>query len=319
MRLRGVILLMPLVLAAGLALWLWGGGGMDRLAVWAAGEQREAQNAIARAVRAIKQGEGGALFGLMSVAFLYGVFHAAGPGHGKLLIGGYGLGRVVPALRLAGLALVSSLAQSLSAVLMVAAGIGLLSWTRTQVTGLADGVLSLASYLAVAAIGLWLVWRGARGLLHRGAHGPAHGHDHPQLHDAGHDSVHHAGHDHTCTHAHGPTPEQAAQVHSFRDALMLIGAVAIRPCTGALFLLIVTWRMDIFAAGIAGTFAMGLGTASITVAAALAAVWLRQGTLDRLRAGLTGAGTAARLAALTELCAGALVALTAFSLALRLV
>lgn len=318
MRPGRLILLLPLLVAAGVAVWLWSGGGLDRLAVWAADGQRDAQNAIARAVRAIRQGEAGALAGLMGVAFLYGLFHAAGPGHGKLLIGGYGLGRAVAAWRLAGLALVSSLAQSLTAVLLVAAGIGLLSWSRTQVTGLADGMLSLASYLAVAAVGLWLALRGARRMMRRGDAGQ--GHDHEHDHEHGHDHEHDDGHDHAhCGHAHGPTAEEAARVHSLRDAVLLVGAVAVRPCTGALFLLIITWRMDILAAGIAGTFAMGLGTASVTVLSALASVWLRQSSLDRLRAALPDATAAARLAAATELAAGALVAVVALALALRMI
>jgi ABC-type nickel/cobalt efflux system permease component RcnA len=258
---------------------------------------------------------------LLTLSFLYGLFHAAGPGHGKLLISGYGLGRPVAALRLAGLALASSLAQSLTAVVMVVAGIGLLNWTRTQVTETADGVLSLASYLAVAAVGLWLAVRGMRGIRglwprggpseNLGASGGHHHQDDPDPHS--HD-------DHTkCAHAHGPTPAEAENIHSLRDALVLIGAVAIRPCTGALFLLIVTWRMEILPAGIAGAFAMGLGTASVTVLAALASVWLRRSSLDRLRASLPDPLVAARLAAVTELAVGALVCFVALSLALRLI
>ncbi len=245
---------------AGLALWLWGFGGAGDLSRWAAEGQRDVQQAMAGFLRGLKRGDAGAFTALMMLCFAYGFFHAAGPGHGKLVIGGYGVATKVSAVRLSVLALASSLAQAGTAVLLIGAGFLVFGWGREQMGALADQWLAPLSTGAIALVGLWLAWRGIRALRGRKA---------AEVSDVCA----------SCGHSHGPTPEQAAEVHSLRDAAAVIGAIAIRPCTGALFLLIITWSMGIFAAGIVGAFVMGLGTASITVLVALASVSLRSGLM----------------------------------------
>jgi ABC-type nickel/cobalt efflux system permease component RcnA len=296
-----LIAALALALVAGLAvLWLTGGGRV--VEIWALEGQRAAQTAMARGLRALRAGEPAALAGFLGVCFGYGFFHAVGPGHGKLLIGGYGAARAVGAARLSAIAVASSLAQGVTAVALVGAGLWVWQLGRARMTDMADRLFAPLSFAAIALVGLWLVWRGARALwaaraaARRGGHAPA-----------GHGTV-----CATCGHAHGPDPSALARATGWRDVAALVGAVAIRPCTGALFVLILTAQMGIFALGVAGTVAMALGTASVTVAVAVSAVTLRRGVL----AGIAEEGALARVQPAIEVAVGALVALVAGQLAL---
>ncbi|MFN3823022.1 MAG: nickel/cobalt transporter [Pseudorhodobacter sp.] len=336
---RSLILAGVVVVAA--VLVFLGTGGMDLLSAWAAAGQREAQNALAGALRSLRAGEPGAFGALIGLAFAYGVFHAAGPGHGKVLIGGYGMAERVRLGPLVAIAIASSLAQATTAVVLVYAGVLVLNLTRETMVGVTEEIFAPASYAAIGLIGVWLAWRGARKLWRQSpalgariaaaegpggalAHAAVDPHHHAAAqgshsrHDAQHDPAqgdharhHHHDHDDTCGcgHRHAPTMAEVARVNTFRDALVLIAGVAIRPCTGALFLLILTWRMGIDAVGIAGAYAMGLGTASITVAVAVLAVWAREGTILAL-----SGGRLARAVPLIEFGAGLAVALISFQM-----
>ncbi len=290
-------------------------GSADQISRWAAAEQQQVQNALARGLRALKTNQPGALTSLLGLCFAYGFFHAAGPGHGKLVIGGYGMGQKVPMMRLISLALASSLAQSLTAIALVAGGLTLLNWGRVELTSITEEILAPLSYALIATLGLWLVWRGLRKLRAPKPHPHHHHHHHDHhAHHHTHDHHHHHPDDGICAdcgHKHGPTLDEVAAAHSLRDALAIIASVAIRPCTGALFLLLLTWRLDLMLAGVLGTLAMGLGTGSVTVAVAIAAVTLRQGTLARLP-------DTRRLAAMLELSGGLLIFLLASQITLRL-
>ncbi|WP_439123227.1 nickel/cobalt transporter [Marivita sp.] len=288
-----------------LAVWLWGFDGAQLLERWAAEGQRAAQSGMARGLRALRAEEPGAIFTLMAVCFGYGFFHAVGPGHGKVLIAGYGVAERVALTRLSLLAVLSSLAQAATAIFVVYAGVWILGLGREAMVGAAEDWFAPFSYAAIFAIGAWLALRGARRLWRERAVD----HDH-------HDHDHHHGEDgvcSTCGHAHAPTPEQADNVHSMRDALVLIGAIAIRPCTGALFLLILAVSMGIDLAGILGTFAMGLGTATVTLAAAIGSVTFREGMLARFAEG----PHTARIAGVIETGAGLIIAILAAQFLIR--
>jgi ABC-type nickel/cobalt efflux system permease component RcnA len=103
-----------------------------------------------------------------------------------------------------------------------------------------------------------------------------------------------------------------AQVRGWRDAALLVGGIALRPCSGALFVLVLTWQLGIAAAGVIGAFVMGAGTAAVTVAVAALAVWAREGVLEGL-----GGGRWARTLPVLELAVGGAIALAALGLLLR--
>lgn len=304
---RRAVMLAGLGLVLGLgALWL--AGALEGLAGQLQQAQKAAQERLADAIRSLRGGEPGALAAFWAVCFAYGVLHAAGPGHGKLIIGGYGVARRVPVGRLAALALASSLAQAAVAVGLVYAALALLGLTRTAVEGTAERWMTPIGHAMIAGLGLWLVWRGARGLWpapatgrqsHDQDHHP-HPHPHPHVHGP------------QCNHVHGPSLEQVERVGSWRDGLALVAGIALRPCSGALFTLVLTWQLGIAVAGVVGAFVMGFGTAVVTVGAALLAVWAREGAFSGL-----GSGGVARALPLVQLGVGAVIAVAAGSLLIR--
>lgn len=282
---RRLILSLLLIALALAALWAFGGIGAARAALFAA--QREFQATLAGGVRALKAGAPGAALGLISLGFLYGVLHAAGPGHGKAVLGAWAFSSRARLWRVAAITLAASFAQATTAVVLVLGGTMLFDLGREVLVGFAEGPVTRVGDLVIAALGAWLVWRGLRGYWRMRAHGDHH------VHDAA------CG----CGHDHAPDPEAAARA-GWGEALMLIGGVALRPCTGALFVMLLTVLIGAPLAGIAATYAIGLGTALVTLAVALTSATLRDGITG------VGAGQVARLRAFghgAELFLGALV------------
>jgi ABC-type nickel/cobalt efflux system permease component RcnA len=70
-----------------------------------------------------------------------------------------------------------------------------------------------------------------------------------------------------------------AKVGSIKEAILLVTSIAVRPCTGAIFLLIIAWQMDIKLAGALAVIVMGLGTAALTCLVAISSIAARRMTL----------------------------------------
>ena len=243
-------------------------GSFAALAWWNVGLQRALQSILAARVSALQDGAPHALAGLLGFCAAYGFLHAVGPGHGKLLVAGASVGGAATARRMVAIAIAGSLAQALFAVVLVYGGLALIGATARATIGASETWAQPAGQSAVAAIGAVIAWRGARAW-HRAA--PIRGHAHGPA----------CG----CGHHHGPDPREAAAARGFAGAAALAGAMAIRPCAGAMMLLAIAWSMGLAMAGALGVFAMGLGTAAFTVAVALIAVSGREAVLARLGGG----------------------------------
>lgn len=251
-------------------------GLMTRAWTWIMTEQSRMNREMAAAVKGLKSDNPARAAGiLVLIAFLYGVLHAAGPGHGKAVISSYVLSNEETVRRGIALSFLSALFQALSAILFV--GIFAIIFNQTSLEMRAnEALLETLSWGLVALIGLVMLFRQIKAVWPRAAAAPvaahAHTHDHHAHDHHGHDHAHHEhGPDCGCGHSHMPSPKDLQGAWSWKKALPLALSVGIRPCTGALLLLVFAMSQGMWWAGVLGTFAMAFGTAlTVSVLAALA-------------------------------------------------
>lgn len=268
-------------------------GPLQGLYAWLTAWQADINRRLAAAVREIRTGNPVmATLILAALSFAYGVLHAAGPGHGKAVISSYVLANERTVRRGIALSFLAALIQGLSALIVVC--VLVLALKATGLTMKAtEAWLETASWALVAVVGAWLLWRQLRGLWTPPAHAHSHGHEHHHghahdhhHHDHGHHHHEHAhhvphghghAHDHACCdHAHIPDPKQLEGAWSWRKALPIALAVGVRPCTGAILVLVFAIGQGLLWAGVFATFAMALGTAITVSALAALAVGSRE-------------------------------------------
>ena len=263
---------------------------------WLLARQSEFYREISATIRAAKS-DGSAVWTLLVISFAYGIFHAAGPGHGKAVISSYLVANQETAWRGIVLSFASALMQALVAVLIVSVGAWLLNATAKTMCG-AEKAIEIGSYALIAAFGARLVWTKGGSFIRAlqasrpepalamAAHHHHHGHDRPHAH---HDHDGHV-HDEHCGHSHGPEPSELAGPRGWRRGLGAVVAVGARPCSGAILVLVFALAQGLFWAGVAATFVMGLGTA-ITVATIAVLAVSAKDVARRLSAAGEGGGT----------------------------
>ena len=241
--------------------------------------QRDVNRAINARLMAIKRGEDkGALLGGLLVAFLYGVFHALGPGHGKAVVIGYFLGRAARPWRGVGMAAWIAASHVLGAVVIV--GIAHVILSRSLVSPTNEFLwLRLASYGAIVVVGLFMLRDWARGGHHH--HGTDHQHDHG--HDHGHNHGEHHGHDHGHACHAGDTTWLNRRAPMEQRLLAL--AAGFVPCSGAILILLFAMANNLILAGIAMAGAIAFGMGLTLAGLGIASILLRQQVALRLPEG----------------------------------
>ena len=265
------------------------------LAGWILAKQAEFYRMLSGLIRAAKA-DGSAAYTLLGISFLYGVFHAAGPGHGKAVISSYLVANNETWRRGIVLSFASAILQALTAIAVVGVVAALLGATA-KAMGNTVRVIEIVSYALILLIGLRLLWVKGRAFLRalRLDEGPhAHDHTHDRTHEHGHGHHHHHDHDHghdasAWSHGHAPEPSELSGTHWLRRGLTAIVAVGLRPCSGAIIVLVFALAQGLFWIGVASTFVMGLGTAITVAAIATLAVAARE-LAGRLAKAKPGAG-----------------------------
>ena len=247
---------------------------------WLLAIQSSFSRSLQAALVAIKGG--GDWAPLVTLGFAYGIFHAAGPGHGKAVIAGYLFAGERALRRGFALSFAAAMLQALVAIAIVGIGRLVLGATAAGMTR-AGNTIEAVSFALVAAIGLAVTWRKAGRLADLGAPGGC-------------------GPD--CGHARLADARALESLDTWRERAGVVVAAGSRPCAGAVLILVFAAAQGMLAAGILAVFAMALGTALTTSALASLAVFAKGAALrlagGRGRAGILTVGA-------LELLAGAFV------------
>ncbi len=236
---------------------------------WVRVQQRIFYDLMAKYMTAMRTHHATAAWMLMLMSFIYGILHAAGPGHGKAVVSAWLMANERQLRRGVVIACLGALVQATTAIVIVTAVLMLVDRAGSTARAIA-GSLQSASFGLIALMGLYLLWS-TLAPLRLATAGSRHDHDHGHAH---HDHIH----DDTCDcgHAHMPDARALGGDFSVRQAVTIALAVGIRPCSGALLVLLLASAVGLYWAGIAATIAMAIGTAITVSAIAVLAVTSRK-------------------------------------------
>ena len=249
-------------------------GDAGRLGLWLLRQQADFYKILRSGVEAALH-DPSALLSLAAAAFAYGVFHAAGPGHGKAVISSYMLANERAMKRGIALSCLAAGWQALVAIALVGVASLLLGATAQTMTA-ASAWVEKAAFAMIAGFGGWLLWRKGAALL--AALRPAPPPSRFQCDDGS------GVHPLDCPHCVAPDPKKLGGELSWRQGAAAVLAAGSRPCSGAILVLVFSAALGGFQIGIWATLAMAAGTALTTAGLAAGAVLFKSG-MTRLLGG----------------------------------
>lgn len=220
--------------------------------------QKELHQQMTQLLQQVKTApeQAGGMLVLFSLA--YGVLHALGPGHGKVVITTFLAthpARLKTTLRLT---LLASLLQGSVAIVLVTLMLVVLQTSSRQLH-LSSYWLEKGSYLLVIGLGIWIGVRALKAL-RRQLRPRSPMKIHALRADHQHDA--HCG----CGHAHLPDAQQVAGAVSLKTQLLLVASMGLRPCSGAIMMLLFSRVIGVYLWGVLSAAVMALGTA-LTISA----------------------------------------------------
>ncbi|OLP46581.1 nickel/cobalt transporter [Rhizobium oryziradicis] len=271
-------------------------GPLAPVMLWINIHQEEFYRTLTAALRDMRE-DTHALWTLIGLSFAYGVFHAAGPGHGKAVISSYMIANELELKRGISISIISSLLQGTVAIVTV--GVIFLSLRGSGITlTQATNTMETASFALVVLFGLWLLFRKLREIWQKprmetvsvsGSATASLFGDATAFSTVGSEKTglrfqaQALDHDHTslrtgeictdCGRSHLPDPSMvSAENFNLKEAWSAIMAVGLRPCSGALLVMTFSMLNSLYLGGILSVFAMSAGTAITVSALAIIAV-----------------------------------------------
>lgn len=233
---------------------------------------------------------------LIGFSFIYGMLHSLGPGHGKVIVSTYLATHPTKAKASLVLTVVSALLQALVAILLVSVLLWGFSASMRVVNDKANLFVSL-SFALVALVGSLICWKALRNIyrslrknklgkptlkvktittLAANSPSPMAARSTISLRSSLSDvspilassrGLAPAAHSHSdcgCGHQHVADADAINKASTLREYAGIIVTIGVRPCTGAIMVLLFANMVGLYWMGVLSAFAMAIGTALTT-------------------------------------------------------